>query len=130
MDALTRLGFVDAGEWTVDPMATLAIGYTLRKHADDRVVFALVVDGALKYLGKCDDGAPTLAAKLAQFRHRTQATARVAEQLFAALTVGKPIRIYARPVNERFEISGVAVDLVAGLHASLVRQLAPAWNFA
>lgn len=127
LDRLTSMGFIDCGAWTAQ---SSGLTPTLVKCADSpNVLYAFVVDNAVKYIGKT-----VLSLRTRTQRYRTPGRTpstnfRNNENIHRALESGESVAIYVFQDNGLLEYGGFRVNLAAGLEDSLVDVLKPPWNY-
>ena len=122
LDTLTRAGFYHAGSWGarisfLEDGAPRAPG-----------VYALVQDGAVKFVGKSER---RLDARLRVQRHRAEAGRgrEVHQWLRESIAANKRVDVYVLECrDEHAEWRGLPVDVLAGLEAALIRELDPVYN--
>ncbi len=126
LDRLRFIGFKLAGRCK---LLDGKLAFELNEYADSKnVLYAFVVDGHLKYVGKT---VLTLRKRMAGYRSPgpTQPTNRRNNgNIRDSLAQGKRVEIYALPDNGLLHYGGFHVNLAAGLEDSLIRDLKPPWN--
>ena len=124
LDGLIDAGFVHAGRWTKFEVTT-------KLNLDEPGVYAFVVDGEVKYIGKTDR---SLSARFRSHRERTEDAEqddrlpvhfRLAETIYG----GRAVEIYVLlGAGQTTMWRGLPVDVLSGLEAALIRQFDPPYN--
>jgi len=118
---LEQYGFIEVGEWH---LSNSEIKPTLDKLANERVVYAFVVDDEVKYVGICDSPKTTLKKRMGSQRYNKCMPNLIKKEKEAE----KVVKIFALKPEES-EYKGLRVDLVRGLEYPLISQLNnPEWN--
>jgi hypothetical protein len=128
MERLESIGFVRVGRWQRE--ADHVRPYLEAHKSAKNVLYAFVVDGELKYLGKT---VRPLIDRMNNYRYpgATQPTNKKNhEYIRKALDNNKHVDIFLLPPNELFHYGGFQLNLAAGLEDDLIRQLDPEWNGA
>src|SRR5262249_15402464 len=113
------------GEWRTSEDQLVC---ELLRYANARnLLYAFVVDDAVKYIGKT---AQAFHSRMQGYRTpgTTQVTNIKNNKLREALKSGHRVAIYVLPDNGLLHYGGFHVNLAAGLEDSLVRELQPPWN--
>lgn len=126
LQRLEDIGFRPAGTWSLEDGKARC---TLTDCASERnILYALVVDGEVMYVGKTTR---PLKTRLYGYQNPgpTQSTNIKGNILIIeALRSGSSVAVYALPDNGLLHYGGFHVNLAAGLEDSLVSTLKPAWN--
>jgi hypothetical protein len=64
---LKKYGFVKAGEWKFGGRARSGIACMLSNFADDRVIYAFVINESVKYTGICQNLRTTLKKRMSRY---------------------------------------------------------------
>src|SRR5688500_1672043 len=126
MNRLLEIGFEHAGHWILkdDRLAC-----ELARHAAARnILYAFVVDGAVKYVGKT---VQPLQVRMSGYR--TPAPSQVTNvknnaRIMAQLRDGAAVDILALPDNGLLHYGQFHINLAAGLEDAIIQSLSPAWN--
>ena len=124
---IKEIGFVPAGCWRLEA-GDLSFKLDPPLAGKRNVLYAFVVDGDVKYIGKT---VVTLKQRVTGYKNpaSSQTTnVRNNEQLRNALTHVTQVEIFALPDNGLLHYGRFHVNLAAGLEDSLIRDLQPPWN--
>jgi len=131
---LEDIGFAHAGEWRLAGSGGPKSGvkYHLTSLSAERVVYAFVASGGVKYVGACAEPRTTLKDRMERYQSRAGAgtNERVAGLIRSALEAGEAVEIWALSPPPGGSYKGVPVDLVKGLENPLIEILDPEWNRA
>lgn len=132
MKSLSEYGFEEAGEWHIYGNVKSGINFRLRKFENERVIYAFVVDGEVKYIGICLGDFTTLTERLGRYKSMIGGSTneRVASLIRECLEQSKNVRIYALKPELECKYGDLDVDLVRGLESPLVNRFDPEWNIA
>ena len=120
---LESYGFVEVGNWQPGRDKS-KIEARLSRFANERAVYAFVVDNEVKYIGICDNPKTTLKKRMGSQRYNKC----MPDLIRKALEADKVVKIFAL-VPEDFEYRGLKVDFVRGLEYPLIDKLNnPPWN--
>ncbi len=126
MDSLLAIGFEPVGHWL---LRDGRLAFELTRHATARnILYAFVVDGAVRYVGKTIQ---PLRTRMAGYRTpgSSQTTnIRNNERLFAEVNAGAAVDIFALPDNGLMHYGAFHINLAAALEDDIIRQLNPEWN--
>jgi hypothetical protein len=127
---LQAYGFVAVGEWLISTTVQSGITFKLNAFAQERVVYAFVVDEQPKYVGICDKDTTTLRDRMNRYKNRQGGSTnrRIAINIKECLTEGKAVQIFALKPESKFQYVDLKVDLVKGLENLLIAKLKPDWN--
>lgn len=127
---LERFGFHQAGRWALDPAAKGGVRYELTAHANDRVLYAFVVDSRVEYVGICDSSATTLQSRMSRYKNMVGAgtNARIVKLIKAVLDRAGEVLIYAMVPAGGPSHLGLSLDYVKALEFPLIAELKPTWN--
>ena len=65
---LVRVGFVEAGACTLDPVLKSGVRFTLHRHQADRVIYAFSVGDEVKYIGVCDNTKTCFSDRMSRYQ--------------------------------------------------------------
>jgi len=121
---LESYGFMEAGEWHLSESHRSKIEARLSRLADERVVYAFVVNNEVKYVGICDSPNTLLKDRMSSHRFNKN----MPDLIRAALKQNRAVKIFAlKP--EGVEYRGLKVDMVRGLEYPVIGRLEmPEWN--
>jgi hypothetical protein len=128
---LKRLQFSKAGMW-VPTSKYKGIRFVLCKYENDRVIYAFVCNGMVKYIGICQAGQTTLSMRMGYYSSQTSrngenTNTRIRDKINWEFYRGNDIVIWAlKPTAKKWR--GIEIDLVMGLENSLLEQMTPEWN--
>jgi hypothetical protein len=126
MDSLLAIGFEPVGHWL---LRDGRLAFELTRHATARnILYAFVVDGAVRYVGKTTQ---PLRTRLAGYRAPgpTQTTnIRNSQRLAAEIVAGAAVDIFALPDNGLMHYGAFHINLAAALEDDIIRRLNPEWN--
>ncbi len=124
---LHAFGFREVGSWNLDRERAR---FALTALGDERVVYAFAVDGAVRYIGVCDNDKTTLRDRLRRYQSRAGAGAneRIMGAIEEELLARRTVEILAWKPDRALEVGGLGVDLVKGLENPLIAALKPQWN--
>ena len=127
---LTDIGFQEVGECVLDNGLKSGVRFLARRLADERVIYAYTVDGAVKYIGICDSTNTTLKKRLGRYQSMTGegTNERITEAIRACLIRGQQVGILAFKPDTPLLFKSLEVDLVKGLENPLIQMLRPEWN--
>jgi hypothetical protein len=123
-------GFVKVGEWKLEKGLKSGVTFKLHKFERERVVYAFVVHGEVKYVGVCDNTTTTLRDRMSRYRRWQGAgtNKRIAKKIKKCLKQGQSVKIFALKPTSTLQYKGLNVDLVKGLENPLIEKLKPEWN--
>ena len=121
---LESYGFMEAGEWDLSERHKSKIEARLSRLADERVVYAFVVDNEVKYVGICDSLNTVLKDRMSSQRFNKE----MPHLIETTLKENRAVKIFAlKP--EQVEYKGLRVDMVRGLEYPVIERLEiPEWN--
>jgi len=121
---LESYGFMEAGEWDLSERHKSKVEARLSRLADERAVYAFVVDNEVKYVGICDSPNTLLKDRMSSQRFNK----KMPDLIRAALGQKRAVKIFAlKP--EKVEHKGLRVDMVRGLEYPVIERLEiPEWN--
>ncbi len=127
---LGGLGFREVGRCGLDKSLKSGVRFSVQEYRDERVIYAYVVDGVVKYIGVCDNTKTTLKDRMRRYQGmKGQGTnRRVTELIRACLMQGSEVSILAWRPDKTIEFKGLEVDLVKGLENPLIQKVGPEWN--
>ena len=133
VNRLLDIGFVHAGHWALTDgkelkasLVPLALSAT--QHNKDNNLYAFVIDGTVKYVGKTTRGLPERMAGY-QRPGPTQATNRKNNQrIRESLEAGLRVEILALPDSGLLRYGEFHINLAAGLEDNIIEALDPEWN--
>jgi len=128
---INNYGFVEVGGWELRTKNLKSgIAFKLNRFADERVIYAFVVEGIEKCVGVCDADKQTLKGRMRNYQNLAGegANERIAREIKTCLVQGKAVKIFALKPEQSIEYKGLDVDLVKGLKNPLVKILNPEWN--
>ena len=127
---LKNYGFVKVGRWKLNENIKSGIDFELNDLEEERVVYAFVVDGKVKYIGICEK--KTLKDRMNDYKllRGGDADNRIAEKIKNHLKNEITVEIFAlKPKSGLIrQYKGLDVDLVGGLKRPLIEELDPEWN--
>lgn len=126
---LKAIGFTRVGRWILAGQNDIDFFVYKREHKNSRnVLYAFVVDGHLKYVGKT---IRILAARMRNYRKpgtRQLTSKKNHEFIRNCLQNNHVVEIYFLPDNGLLNYGGFHLNLAAGLEDDLIRKLNPPWN--
>ena len=125
---LNNYDFEEIGEWYLYERVKSGINFHIIR--DERVIYAFVVNGKVKYIGICEKDTTMFRGRLERYKYceGSGTNERIAEEIKRCLEKGKNVKIYAlRPIVECV-YKDLNVDLVKGLENPLIRKFRPEWN--
>ena len=130
LPALEGHGFNEAGCWDLDPKVKGGVRFRLKAFQNDRVLYAFVVDGVVKYVGVCDGADTTLRDRMGRYQNLIGAgtNARIAAEIKTCLSEGQSVLIFALKPDGGPRYHRLDVDYVKGLESPLIKAFRPQWN--
>jgi len=127
---LTSIGFTEVGRWELRGNLRSGIAFRLDSFENERVIYAFVMDGDVKYIGVCENSATTLKDRMNRFKNLQGAgtNKRIAIRIRDCLGRGKVVKIFALKSETQYYYKGLNIDLVKGLENPLIDTLKPEWN--
>jgi len=127
MNRLLEIGFECAGHWVLQD-ERLCVEFKRLERARN-VLYAFVVDGEVKYLGK---STRTLRERMGNYispgAKKRQTNHKNNRNIRELLTAGAAVDIYVLPDNGLMHYGPYHLNLAAGLEDSLLNALKPEWN--
>lgn len=126
MNRLLEIGFQPVGNWKLD--GDDIVCELTRLMNNRNVLYAFVVEGAIKYIGKTTQ---PLKKRMSGYQNpgptqKTNIKNRI--NIFEQLKKGYFVDILVLPDNGLLRYGGFHINLAAGLEDSLISQLRPEWN--
>lgn len=131
MPNLKQYGFLEAGEWIAYPNVKSRISFELSdSFKKERVVYAFVVEGTVKYIGVCEGTTTTLTDRMKRHKNMTGGgtNERIAQKIKDCLDEKKTVKIFALKPKTLCRYCGLTIDLVNGLKNPLIQKFKPEWN--
>jgi len=127
---LSNFGFQEVGKCTLDKGLKSGVRFHVVEMRDDRVIYAYIVDGGVKYIGICDSIGITLRDRMSRYQGMTGngTNLKIALLIKGCLQHGKVVKILAWKPDTEIGFKGLKVDLVKGLENPLIQELRPEWN--
>lgn len=127
---LQTYGFVYSGKWEPTGTVNSGVTFTLKIHAQDRVIYSFVVDDEPKYIGICEKPTTSLYDRMKRYKYLQGAgtNTRIVEKIRQCLEQDKTIQIFALQPEPSLQFAGLEIDLVKGLENPLIEKLKPEWN--
>ena len=129
---LSNFGFVEVGEWVTDKNSSCGINFKLNRYEDDRVLYAFVVEGEVKYVGICKSDSTTLKKRMKRYiQNRTLSNStntRIIEKIKECLEKKGKVKIFGLKPILPLTYQDLGIDLVAGLEIPLIKELNSPWN--
>lgn len=127
---LYNLGFIEAGKWKLKETLKSGISFQIYKFINERVVYAFVVDDAVKYIGICDNTNTTLKDRMSRYQGMAGSgtNKRIAINIKECLEKGKRVAIIVLNPEMQLHYKTLKIDLVKGLENPLIERLRPEWN--
>ena len=131
LEFIEKLGFKYAGRWVLDEKGKIKPCFIEAKKEQEKVLYAFVVDGTVKYAGKT---ARTLKARMGSYRDEIGgSTNRRIKGII--LDILKPknkkdVLIYVLS-NDDIKVNDEIISLTtftAGLEDKVIGKLSPEWN--
>ena len=131
---LLKQGFTCAGRWQKGRDKD-GLAFDLVNAADERVVYAFLVDGDVRYIGICERDHTTLRKRMGRYKSKAGGSTnkRITGEIERALKKGATVEIWALVPKTPPKHKGVLVDLVKGLENPLIAKMdslpgQPLWN--
>jgi hypothetical protein len=123
-------GFKEAGWWELCPQVKGGVRFRLKAFQNDRVLYAFVVDGVVRYVGVCEAADTTLRDRMSRYQNLIGAgtNARIAAEIKTCLSEGQSVLIFALKPDGGPKRLHLDVDYVKGLESPLIKALRPLWN--
>ncbi len=135
---LGQFGFVEAGRWWLSDTYKSGLDYELTTLRDHRVLYAMVSDGAVNYIGICEGNERNLKNRMNGYRSpgsrsgKGSTNKKVREGIRKLLQESNQVGIWALdPIitaEQGYQYQGLPVDLVKGLENPLIELFDPQWN--
>lgn len=127
---LYNLGFIEAGKWELKETLKSGISFQIYKFISERVIYAFVVDNAVKYIGICDNTNTTLKDRMSRYKGMAGSgtNERIAIKIKECLEKGKRVAIIVLNPEMELHYKSLKIDLVKGLENPLIEGLRPEWN--
>jgi hypothetical protein len=129
---LTPYGFAEAGRWFLKESLKGGISFTLERFPMERVIYAFVVDGEVKYVGVCREQDFKTRMKDYQYQGAQEkggsTNKRVAARIKECLQAGQGVEILALKPDKKLMFHDLEIDLVTGLERPLIALCDPDWN--
>ena len=127
---LSELGFRPAGNCSLDPSLKSGVRFHIHHLADERVIYACVVDGRVRYIGVCDSTKTTLRDRMGRYQSKVGAgtNKRITEIIQVCLSQGEKVEIFALKPEASLSFRELKVDLIKGLENPLLQAMQPEWN--
>ena len=127
---LNNYGFVEVGKWKLKGSLKSGVTFELYEFGDERVIYAFVVEDAVKYIGVCENTATTLESRMGRYKNMQGAgtNERIVNKIKKCLKQGKSIKIFALKPKSTLQYKNLNIDLIKGLENPLIQKLKPEWN--
>ena len=126
MNRLLDIGFQFAGHWVTEG-GVLQIA--LRQYGEQRnILYAFICDGEVKYVGQ---SMQTLRKRMGGYikpAPDSSTNIKNNQNIRELLAAGTAVDVYVLPDNGLMHYGPYHLNLAAGLEASLISSLKPAWN--
>ena len=118
-------GFSEIGYYHLrqDGIADVVLGEGVQKHLRLSLVYMLVVDEEIKYIGKTIQG---YIRPLSY--HKNRVMSDVNGGITEECSKGRIVKIYARKFDEPFMYEGLELDLCEAYEQALISRYKPQWN--
>lgn len=96
----------------------------------ERVGYAFIVDGEVKYIGVCESSTTTLKDRMSRYKNWQGGgtNKRIAKKIKGCLENKRVVKIFALNPRSPCKYNDLDVDLVKGLENPLIEKLEPKWN--
>ncbi len=128
--SLSELGFQKVGYCNLNNAIKNGVSFIIERLMNERVIYAFVVNNAVKYIGVCDTTNTTLKNRMARYQQMTGGgtNERITKNIIDCLTNGRLVSIWALLSESNYEYKGINIDLIKGLENPLILRFQPEWN--
>jgi hypothetical protein len=126
VERLLRAGFRHIGHWELDQLIAVRFDHQIPAEPG---VYAIVVDGEVKYIGAAQRGLHGRWKKYRSHTNKGKVAVRIRQLIAEALRARANVDVYVvTPPAIIHRWHDLPIDGIGGLEEGLIREMQPLWN--